>query len=166
MNSGVPKNIKDQVTLLSVNRDNWREVARLEVNESQREFVAEPTYYLALCNYGELWQPLAIYLDQEVIGFMMWAVDTDDGSCWLGGILIDKKYQRQGYGQRAIQAAISILGEKHGYQHFALSYSPDNPAKHLYHNLGFKETDDWEGDEVVARLFIAENNLSNNRQIS
>jgi len=46
MNSGVPKNIKDQVTLLSVNRDNWREVARLEVNELQREFVAEPTYYL------------------------------------------------------------------------------------------------------------------------
>lgn len=152
MNSSMPKNIKDQVSLLPVNRDNWREVAGLEVNKSQRDFVAEPTYYLALCNYGQLWQPLAIYLGKEVIGFMMWAVDSNDGSCWLGGILIDKRYQRQGYGQQAIQAAISMLGEQHGYQDFALSYSPGNPAKHLYHKLGFKETDEWEDDEVVARL--------------
>lgn len=154
MNSGVPKNIKNQVSLLPVNRDNWREVAGLEVNESQRNFVAEPTYYLALCNYVNLWQPLAIYLGEEVIGFMMWAVDTDDGSCWLGGIMIDKKHQQKGHGQQAIQAAISMLGEKHGYQDFALSYSPDNPAKHLYHKLSFKETDEWEDDEVVARLSL------------
>lgn len=154
MNSGVPKNVKDQVSLLPVNRDNWRKVAGLDVNESQRSFVAEPTYYLALCNYGKLWQPLAIYLGKEVIGFMMWAVDTNDGSCWLGGILIDKKHQRKGYGRQAIQAAISMLGEKHGYQDFALSYSPDNPAKHIYHKLGFKETDEWEDDEVVARLSL------------
>jgi diamine N-acetyltransferase len=93
-------------------------------------------------------------LGEEVIGFMMWAVDTDDGSCWLGGILIDKKHQRKGYGRQAIQAAISMLGEKHGYQDFALSYSPNNPAKHLYHKLGFKETDEWEDDEVVARLSL------------
>lgn len=79
-----------------VTRNNWREVARLEVAESQREFVAESSYYLVLCSYGELWKPLAIYLSEQVIGFMMWAVDTDDGSCWLGGILIDKKFQRKG----------------------------------------------------------------------
>ena len=144
-----------QVTLRSINRDNWREVARLEVEESQREFVAELSYYLALCSYGELWQPLAVYLDEQIIGFLMWAVDTDDGSCWLGGILIDKKYQRKGYGRQAIQMAIKMLLEGHGYQNFALSYSPDNPAKHLYHELGFIETDEWEDDEVVARLSFA-----------
>jgi diamine N-acetyltransferase len=140
------------VTLQSVNRDNWRGVAKLEVTESQCEFVAEPSYYLALCNYGGSWQPLAIYLGEQVIGFMMWAVDEADGSCWLGGILIDQNYQRQGYGQQAIQAAIKMLSDEHGYKKFALSYSPDNPAKNLYHKLGFTETDEWEDDEVVARL--------------
>lgn len=154
MNSNTPKSTENHVSLHPVDRDNWREVARLEVNKSQRDFVAEPTYYLALCNYGELWQPLAIYLGEEVIGFMMWAVDSDDGSCWLGGILIDQNHQRRGYGRQAIKTAISMLAEKNGYRQFALSYAPDNPAKNLYHKLGFTETDDWEDDEVVARLFL------------
>lgn len=155
MNSSVSKSIDNFVSLLPVDHDNWREVAKLEVTELQREFVAEPTYYLALCCYGELWQPLAIYLGEEVIGFLMWAVDTDDGSCWLGGILIDQKYQRRGYGRQAIQIVIAMLSDKHGYQNFALSFAPDNPARKLYHKLGFTETDEWEGDEVVARLSLA-----------
>jgi len=144
----------DRVVLQPVTRNNWREVARLEVAESQREFVAESSYYLVLCSYGELWKPLAIYLSEQVIGFMMWAVDTDDGSCWLGGILIDKKYQRKGYGRQAIRTAITMLADEHGYQHFALSYSPDNSAKHLYHSLGFIETGEREGDEIVARYSL------------
>jgi diamine N-acetyltransferase len=124
------------------------------VNEAQREFVAETCYYLALCNYEELWQPLAIYLGEQVIGFMMWAIDTDDRSCWLGGILVDQKHQRKGYGRQAIQKAIKMLSEQHGYRKFALSYSPDNPVKQLYQKLGFIETDEWEEDEMVARLSL------------
>jgi diamine N-acetyltransferase len=148
-------NIEKQIALRPVSRDNWREVTKLEVNETQREYVAEPCYYLALCSYGELWQPLAIYLGEQVIGFLMWAIDTDDGSCWLGGILIDQKHQQKGYGRQAIQAAISMLAKRHGYHQFALSYSPDNPAKNLYHKLEFTETGEREGGEVVARLSLA-----------
>jgi len=141
MSSIHSENNESQVTLFPVGPDNWRDVAKLEVAESQREFVVEPLYYLALCCYGVLWKPLAICLGAQVIGFMMWAVDTEDGSCWLGGILIDRSYQRQGYGRQAIQAALSMLSAEHGYQHFALSYKPENAAKHLYHELGFLETD-------------------------
>jgi diamine N-acetyltransferase len=155
MDANTPSDKKAPVTLLPIDRDNWREVVKLEVNETQREFVADPCYYLALCNYGELWQPLAIYLGEQVIGFMMWAVDTEDGSCWLGGILIDKSHQRRGCGKQAIQAAIKMLSEKHGYREFALSYSPDNTARNLYQKLGFTETDEWEDNEVVARLSLA-----------
>ena len=48
-----------QVTLRPVNQSNWRAVANLKVFEfeAQREFVAEPSYYLALCCYGNDWQP-------------------------------------------------------------------------------------------------------------
>ena len=149
------ENDQTRVELAPVTRDNWREVAGLEVAESQREFVADPSYYLALCSYGGLWRPLVVYLDKQVIGFLMWAVDEADGSCWLGGILIDQKYQRQGYGRQAIRMAISMLAKKHGYQKFALSYSPENPAKFLYHKLGFMETGEWEDEEVVARLSLS-----------
>ena len=154
VSANISNDNKTQVSLRPVTRDNWRGVAKLEVTESQWEFVAEPSYYLALCSYGGDWQSLAIYLGEQVIGFMMWAVDEADGSCWLGGILIDQKHQRKGYGRKAIQAALGMLAKEQGYQNFALSYAPENPAKGLYHSLGFIETDEWEGDEIVARLSL------------
>jgi len=155
MDSEIPEKGKSKISLRPVDRENWRGVAELKVTEAQREFVAEPCYYLALCNYGDLWQPLAIHLGEQVIGFLMWAVDEADGSCWLGGILIDQSMQGRGYGRRAVQAAIRMLKEEHGFHEFALSYQPANPgAKHLYSKLGFVEGNEWEGDEVVARLSL------------
>jgi len=146
-----------QVSLRPVSQDNWRDIARLKVSEAQRDFVAEPCYYLALCSYGNDWQPLAIYSGEQVIGFMMWATDEADGSCWLGGIIIDQGMQNCGYGQQAVQAVIKLLNEKHEYSNFALSYQPVNLAgKHVYTKLGFVETDEWEGDEIVARFSLAE----------
>jgi diamine N-acetyltransferase len=147
---------ESQVVLRPVDGDNWRDIAHLQVAPSQREFVAEPSYYLALCCYGKDWRPLAIYLGEQVIGFMMWAVDPADDSCWLGGIMIERSYQRKGYGRQAVQRAISMLAREHGYRDFALSYQPANLiAKHLYTSLGFSETDEWEDDEIVARLSLA-----------
>lgn len=148
MDSPSSQRTAGSVSLYPVNRDTWRAVAQLKVAAAQYQFVAEPAYYLAMCCYEDLWQPLAISVDEQVIGFMMWAIDPADGSCWLGGILVDQRYQGQGYGRLAIQAAIAMLAAQHGHQNFALSYQPANQvARHLYQSLGFSETDEWEGDE-------------------
>lgn len=155
MSSSTSEANKTLVTLRPVGSDNWRDVAKLRVTDDQRDFVSEPCRYLALCAYGNDWQPLAIALDEQVIGFLMWCVDPADGSCWFGGFLIDHDYQRRGYGRQALQTAIAMLAEEHGYQHFALSYNPANAvAKHLYRSIGFSETDEWEDDELVARLSL------------
>lgn len=148
--------MQSKLILRPVGRENWRAVAKLAVAEEQREFVAEPCYYLALCAYDNIWQPLAITLADQVIGFLMWAIDPADPSwCWLGGILIDQRYQRQGYGRQAVQAALSLLADEYGQHAFALSYQPANTsAKQLYATLGFIETEQWEGDEIIARLSL------------
>lgn len=135
-----------------VDADNWRAVKALEVLDFQKDFVAEPSYYLCLCAYGKDWHPLAVSLGDRVIGFLMWAYDDEEQSCWLGGIIIDKAYQRQGYGRGTVQCALGLLSETRGFKNFALSYQPKNPAKKLYAELGFMETDEWEDDEIVARL--------------
>ncbi|MFO8149266.1 MAG: GNAT family N-acetyltransferase [Trueperaceae bacterium] len=136
--------------------DTWRAVAEIEVTEAQRAFVAAPTRYLALCAYGGLWQPMAVSLGERVIGFVMWAVDPDDGSCWLGGLIIDRRHQCQGHGRRTLEALIDRLTHEHGHRRFALSYRPENPAKPLYRALGFRETGEVDGEEVVARLWLPE----------
>lgn len=157
MRSSESRDWGSRLTLHTVGSENWRDVAALEVTEPQRAFVAEPSYYLALCCYGDGWRPLAICTGERVIGFMMWAVDPADGSCWLGGILIYQAHQTQGYGREAVRGAIRMLSEGEGYRDFALSYSPSNTvAKHLYATLGFLETGEWEGDEIVARLSVAD----------
>lgn len=147
-------NIKELICLKEVDQNNWRDVYKLDVKENQKDYVAAPGYYLNLCSFGGTWNPLAIYLGDTVIGFTMWAIDSDDNSCWLGGLIIDKEYQRKGYGKRAIQAALSKLGSEEKPACFALSYSPDNRAKSLYQSLGFEETGEMEDDEVVARLAL------------
>lgn len=101
--------VQPPVTLRAVDKTNWREVARLVVSLEQRAFVAQPSYYLA-CRY-DLWNPLAIYAGEQVVGFTMWAVD-DDTSCWLGGILIDHTQQRRGYGRKAVIEAVSMLRQQ------------------------------------------------------
>ena len=155
MNSNPAEGTGNTVTIGPVTRDNWRAVSQLKVAATQEQFVAAPSYYLALCCYENIWHPLAILVDEQVVGFLMWAVDATDASCWLGGILIDRHYQGRGYGRQAVQAAIAMLATEHGHQSFALSYDPANTvAQHLYSSLGFVETGEWEDDEVVARLFL------------
>ena len=139
------------VTLRPVDKTNWRAVVSIEVTPEQRTFVAEPSFYLALCCYGGTWNPLTICAGEAVVGFMMWGID-DDKSCWLGGIFVDKAQQRRSYGKTAVTEAISMLGEKTSRESFALSYLPTNTvARELYRKLGFVETGELEDDELVAR---------------
>lgn len=151
MRAPPPQPNDERVTLRPVDADDWRAVAGLAVTDAQRAFVATPAYYLALCAYGGGWRPMSVRLGDQVIGFVMWAVDPDDGSCWLGGLLVDRRHQRRGHGRRAVQALMDHLATVHGHRDFALSYDPANPAKRLYEELGFRATGETEGDEVVAR---------------
>lgn len=157
MDANISEVDEKRVSLRPVGQENWREVARLKVSDAQRAFVAEPSSYLALCCYGQDWRPLAIYLDEQVIGFMMWTTDPADESCWLGGVFVDQGMQKRGIGKRAVQLVIDMLKREYGYHDFALSYQPANlTAKGLYGKLGFVETDEWEDDEIVARLSLKE----------
>jgi len=141
------------VTLHPVTKENWRSVCALQVTDEQKAFVADPGYYLNLCHYGGVWHPLAVHLDGTVIGFLMWAIDDSDGSCWLGGILIDRRYQGKGFGRRAVELALEQLPDETGSTEFALSYLPSNSAaRELYLSLGFRETGEKEDEEIVARL--------------
>ena len=146
-----------EVSVHPVVRENWRAVRDLTVSEAQREFVAEPSHYLALCCYEDIWHPLAVYAGGEVVGFLMWGIDSADDSCWLGGILIDHRHQGRGYGRRAILVTLDMLNEAHGLQRFTLSYLPGNEvARRLYGSLGFVETGEWADDEMIARLSLGD----------
>lgn len=142
-----------RVALRPVDAANWRDVARLTVTADQARFVATPTYYLAMCSYGDVWHPLAASVEERVVGFLMWGIDDADDGCWLGGILVDASAQGRGLGRAMVREALDLLAAQTGRTDFALSYQPENlVARRLYAGLGFVETGEEEDGEVVARL--------------
>jgi diamine N-acetyltransferase len=148
---GMSSGTLPDVELQEVTEANWRDLAELQVHPDQKRFVADPTYYLCLCHYGKLWNPLAVCLDGHIVGFCMWAIDPEDASCWLGGLLIDHAWQGKGIGRATVLAVLERLHERCS-GHFALSYSPQNTlARSLYASIGFVETGQSEGEELVAR---------------
>ncbi|MEU4424581.1 GNAT family N-acetyltransferase [Actinoplanes sp. NPDC024001] len=141
----------DGIRLEPVTANNWRDCAALTVQPAQRDFVAEVTYYLCLCNYGDTWNPLAVTRDGAVVGFAMWGVD-DDGSRWIGGVVVDAQHQGQGIGTAMIRQLRERLIAEPGTPNVALSYQPANEAaRRLYLSLGFVETGETDGEEVIAR---------------
>ncbi len=55
---------------------------------------------------------MAIYATDLLVGFLMYGVDPDDGEYWLITLLIDEKYQWNGYARSAIQELIWHLQRK------------------------------------------------------
>jgi diamine N-acetyltransferase len=140
------------VELRDVTADNWRDVVRIEPRQDQRRFVASVAYYLNLCHYGEDWRPLALYEGGEPVGFAMWGYDTEEGSYWIGGLVIGAEHQGKGYGRAAMEALLDHLGAQPDYREAALSCDPENTlARRLYASLGFVETGERVDDELVAR---------------
>ena len=141
------------VELVEVTAENWADVADVEPHEFQREFVAPVARYLCMAHYERAWHPWAVMHDGSVVGHVMWALDVDEGAHWIGGAVIDAAHQGRGVGRRAMTTAIERLRRDEGAVIIALAYRPENErARSLYRSLGFVETGETDGDEVVARL--------------
>ncbi len=144
------------VILAPVGPHNWRACADLMVTPSQAAFVAPVTRYLALCAYDDgPWRPFAIAAAGRTVGFVMFGVDPADNSGWIGGLVIDSAEQRRGFGRATVLALVEVA-RRDGLSFVALTYEPANEvAKNLYADLGFAETGETDGDEVVARLDLS-----------
>ena len=148
---GCVSEIKPTVRLTEVDAMNWSILAEVEPRPDQEDFVAPVTRYLCLAHYGGEWHPLAIEADGTIVGHVMWAIDEDDGSTWLGGLIIDAAHQGRGIGRATVAAFLDRFTAE-GRTHVALSYSPENEtARGLYQSMGFVETGEIEDDEIVAR---------------
>jgi [ribosomal protein S5]-alanine N-acetyltransferase len=141
------------VTLREVSSANWREVMDVTPAREQRRWVGPIGDLLALCRYEGTWNPLAIDVGGSIVGFLLWGRDPDDLGYRLRNVVVDRAQQGKGYGRAAIEAAIAMLRSKPGREPIALAYPPDDDvAAHLARSLGFTETGERVGREVVATL--------------
>ncbi len=169
----------DNITLEKITYKNYIKVVwGLKVSPKQKNFVASnmcslAEAYVAITN-GCVALPFAIYKGKKPIGFLMigYGANEDDfegedpafiemakKSYCLWRFMIDKRYQRNGYGRRAMEVALDYIksfpcGKADTCW---LSYEPENEvAKKLYASFGFIEQPQFykggEGEEIPAIL--------------
>ena len=161
------------ITLQPITWENGNTIAnRLQVHESQSNFVASNLKSLAhayvyWANSGI--QPLVfgIYSDDVPVGFAMMHYESAEACeyksnegkpCYgIWRFMIDKDHQGKGYGKTAMAEILKLLRTKPlgEAQTVYLSYHPENVgARNLYASVGFAETGETDGIEIVARLLL------------
>ena len=162
------------IHLEKIDAGNVWDVVDLRVARAQKGFVASNAgsiidAYTAIGTACTAF-PFAVYSDKRPVGFLMigyneWAlygyyddakapeVLKNNYSLWR--LMIDKRYQKRGYGREAIRLALDFIrtwpcGRA---EYCEVSYEPDNEvAAKLYHSFGFMENGEMDGDEIVAVL--------------
>ena len=145
------------VSLREITRDNWRECARMRVAPTQVHFIASNLYSLAQSKFEPECVPLAVYNDEQLVGFVMYKPeDYGLAKIWfIERVMIGEGHQGKGYGRAAMEALLNRLKAEKGYVAILISFVPGNEAaQKLYSALGFKDTGETEGEELVYRLAL------------
>ncbi|MBP1996665.1 GNAT family N-acetyltransferase [Paenibacillus eucommiae] len=141
------------IVLRKITANDWFASTQLEVTNEQKAFFPVPIVYWlaesAYCNFI----PLAIYAEEEQIGFAVYAVDPGDGNYWIMAFMIDKNFQSKGFGRIAMNALIRYIKTEHNCNKILLGHRPENErAANLYTSLGFMEIK-RNDSEVIRQLF-------------
>ncbi|MBO4326273.1 MAG: GNAT family N-acetyltransferase [Clostridia bacterium] len=148
-----------RIKLEPVNDENKEAVLALSVRDDQ-PFVAPNDYSLeeaeeANAECPGVARPFAIYADDKLVGFCMFAFDPEEepeDRYWLWRFMIDKAEQGKGYGQAALAEIIKYFRDN-GADVLYLSTEPENEVGvHIYHKAGFKETGEIDEGEAIFVL--------------
>jgi diamine N-acetyltransferase len=141
------------ITLREITPDNYEAVIELKVAPGQENFVAPNVHSLAEAKVFPGLVPLAIYNEELPVGFTMYGIHPESKEHWIIRLMVDAKYQGNGYGRSAMQILIQRMRLHTDCRELYVSYEPDNAvAARLYSSLGFQPTGRVEGGETVVRL--------------
>ncbi|MET0649013.1 MAG: GNAT family N-acetyltransferase [Pyrinomonadaceae bacterium] len=141
------------ITLRDIDRENFRAAVKLEVRDDQKSFVAPNVYSIAQSKVEPAYNVQAVYDGDEMVGFVMYGWDEEEGCHSLARLMVDKNQQGKGYGRAATEAVVERLRAEPGCSQVVLSTNPSNaPAQALYESLGFVKTGEVSHGEEVMRL--------------
>lgn len=145
------------VELREITEDNLEECIALVVADEQSQYIASNEGSLKEAeNNSNVARPFAIYIDDKMVGFTMFAFDEEyedpNDRYWLWRFMIDKNLQGRGYGRLALEEIIKYFNDN-GANNIKLSTKESNvKALSLYHKFGFKENGEMNDEEKVLVL--------------
>ena len=134
------------VTLRDITGDNYFQVLELKISPEQEaaKFVAPVVRSLADAWYYRdegITYPKAIYAKEDLVGFIMYDLDTEEQQVFIWRFLIDQAFQGKGYGRQTIEAVLAMAKEQAQITKVVAYYVDGNePMKKILLDLGFEET--------------------------
>ncbi|MGX7024218.1 GNAT family N-acetyltransferase [Vagococcus hydrophili] len=144
--------------LKKINQENWRHVANLSVSPDQLDFIETNKESLLEAAFDTKynWLPLALYDEQQLVGFsMIGDYNANTKSIWLDRLMIDQHFQGQRYGKRFLQLILDFIKESWKIETIILSAHEENESIFsFYESFGFKNTHqiDKENGEIIMIL--------------
>lgn len=134
------------IILKEVDQANWFDVILLRSAEDQKnkifeKDIASNCLSLTQSSIEKGWVPRAIYDDELLVGFTMFGYSNELSGYEICRLMIDYKFQGQGYGKKAIKIVIDDMINRFKCGEILLTFHPENnKAKMLYESVGFKDT--------------------------
>jgi diamine N-acetyltransferase len=148
-----PINRDSTVSLRDVTGDTVRVICRLDVGDEQKHFVAPNAVSIAEAYFEPKAWFRAIYADETPVGFLMLYDDPDEPLYFLWRYMIDVRYQKLGFGKKAMDLLLEYVRTRPGAKEMTLSCHPgeDGPEP-FYRRYGFVLTGRMLGDEAEMRI--------------
>ena len=134
------------ITFREITSDNYSQVLNLKITPEQEaaKFVSPVVRSLAdAWFYREegIAYPKAVYADEDLVGFIMYELDTEEQQVFIWRFLIDQRYQGKGYGRQTIEVVMEMAKEQAQITKVVADYVDGNePMKKILLDLGFEET--------------------------
>ncbi len=144
------------ITLRAITPQNFQQCIDLKVADGQENFVAANLMSIAQAKIYPTANPLAVYHKDEMVGFVMFGFDPDEGQYYLVRLMIDAQHQGKGFGKAATLAVIEKMKQIEDCREIYLSFVPENTgAEKLYSSVGFERTGRIsENGEVVMKFSL------------
>ena len=143
------------ISLREVTADSVRVICRLEVSEAQKHFVAPNAVSIAEAYFEPKAWFRAIYADETPVGFLMLYDDPDEPVYFLWRYMIDARYQKLGFGKRAMDLILNHVRSRPGAREMSLSCHPgEEGPEPFYRRYGFSLTGKMLGDEAEMRITL------------
>lgn len=146
-----------KIMLREVTADTVRQICRLKVRPDQERFVAPNAVSIAEAYFhrDRAWFR-AVYAGETPVGFVMLSDDPAKAEYYLWRFMMDGRFQRHGFGRRAIELVIDHVRQRPGATCLLTSCVPgDGTPIPFYEKLGFVQTGQEEDGELVLRLDLA-----------
>lgn len=152
------------VRLEEITPQNFKECINLKVAPAQENFVASNLMSIAQSKIYPTYNVFAVYVADEIIGFTMFGLDTDDHKYYLGRLMIDERHQGKGHGKAAVLEVVERLKKVEDCNEIFLSFVAENvKAEWLYKSVGFERTGEISADGEVVMRFDLNKSETNER---